>query len=81
VRFERACVDHHGIAGFAPGGWRREYAIEHILEAPAQEADALGHTRTVDGGGRTAHQPTLDDISEAADQPMVIDARHASRFF
>ena len=79
VRFEGARVDHDGFGGRALGGQRREYSIEHAQPAPARKTVVQGLVRTVGGRGASAHQPASGDMDDAADDPAVIDPRHASR--
>jgi hypothetical protein len=72
-------ADHHRPGLRAFGGQRREYPVENPRPAPADEAVLKGLVQTIDGGSVAPHQPAPNDMDDAADDPPVIDPRHASR--
>ena len=73
------CVDHDpvGLAGAA--SQFGEYPVEHPEPAPMDEPVVDRLVRPIPLGGVPPHQPMLDDVDDAPDDPTVIDPRNAVR--
>jgi hypothetical protein len=65
--FKMGGVDHHGVGS--------------CFRRPAPEAILQGLVRALCSRHAAPHQPTQDDMGNAADHPLVIALRYSTRLF
>ncbi len=78
VRLEVGAVDDQQLGNTCIGGQGGEGALEDSHAAPAGKAVVERLVRPVAARRILPHHPIADDVDDPADDPPVIDTRHAA---